>query len=595
MSAAAPVPVSDLEVRAELERVISSRTFARSQRQRRFIAYIVDATLTGRTDLLREQTLGMDIFERGPDFDPRADNIVRVEARRLRQRLEEYYSQEGAANPIVIQLPVGGYVPTFEPRPAAGPAGARRPRRRLLPVLAVLGVVLVAAGLAFLFRPATPSLAVLPFAVFDKAESAQMAAASLSEDLTQACSELPNLRVVARTSALRFKDTAAEPAEIGRRLGVRYLLEGSLDAKPGLYHVSARLIDVRTGFQVWSGAQDMPQSALRSSALSLAGAVAAALRLNPPPSHPADSTSAVARDLFLRARYLASQPNGQARLEAVQLYRNTVAADPRFAIAWAELARTLSLALFHDPAMGGQTASEIRSAAARALQLDPNLADAHFALARLAWCYDGNWAEAEPAFLRTLALNPNYASAHQAFALALAAQGRSSDALAHSRRAIELNPLSFVASNDYGVVLYCSHQFSQAVAHANRALELNPASTAPRYLRGVALTAMNQPLKAIPDLEAAAQANQRPPIALARLALAYQKAGRASSVQALYGEITTNAGAPFTARAWAELAVHQNQAALNHLIRAVKAHEPDTLFRQVDPAWAPLRTLPRFP
>src|SRR5215831_11935936 len=101
------------EARAELERILSSARFARSERLRKFLRYLVEVTLSGRLEMLRELPLGVDVFERGTNFDPRIDPIVRIDARRLRARLSEYYEAEGVAAPIVIEFELGSYVPRF--------------------------------------------------------------------------------------------------------------------------------------------------------------------------------------------------------------------------------------------------------------------------------------------------------------------------------------------------------------------------------------------------------------------------------------------------------------------------------------------------
>src|SRR5215475_12664464 len=135
--------------RLELERVLASPTFARNDRQSRFLRFIVERHLEGKDQELKESLVAVNVFGRSPDYDPKQDPIVRTEASRLRARLSEYYLGEGKEDPLVIELPKGGYVPAFRPRPALhGPApqDRRSPRRQLWAAAAIVCVVVLLAG-----------------------------------------------------------------------------------------------------------------------------------------------------------------------------------------------------------------------------------------------------------------------------------------------------------------------------------------------------------------------------------------------------------------------------------------------------------------
>lgn len=270
-------PIDPIEVREALEQVLRSQAFINAGRLSRLLRFVVERTLDGQGDQLKEYLLGVEVFDRPSEYDPRLDSIVRVEARRLRSKLAEYYDGEGAADAIRIRLVKGTYAPTFERRgPAAVPAPAsdvpRTSAARRMPrwaigagvAAAVLIVVIAARVWPTAARVAKPepivTIAVLPVHVFsDRAEDVRLAD-RLTDGITSELARNASLGVAAYTNARQFQDRRRPLTEVGAALGVRVVMETTLQASHGRVDLQARLVDVELGRKLWvedfSGAID---------------------------------------------------------------------------------------------------------------------------------------------------------------------------------------------------------------------------------------------------------------------------------------------------------------------------------------------------
>jgi adenylate cyclase len=224
--------ISTSEIRAELERILSSGIFATADRMKRFLCFVVTETLEGRGDELNESQLGAEVYDRNGIFDPRVDSIVRVDAGRLRSKLREFYVSDGRSNSIRIDIPKGSYKPSFK---KLKDLDASRSTQRFAKEQAAMKTV-----------------AVLPFADLSPHRDQDHFGDGVSEELAFALSRVPNLRVISQTSAFAFKGERTDVREIGRQLGVKSIVEGSVRKAKQKLRVMVRLADVATGFQIWS-------------------------------------------------------------------------------------------------------------------------------------------------------------------------------------------------------------------------------------------------------------------------------------------------------------------------------------------------------
>jgi adenylate cyclase len=266
------------EVRAQLERLLAAPVFA-TGRHPRFLRYVVERTLAGEADQLKEYVLGTEVFDRSDGYDQRLDSIVRVEARRLRAKLDEYYAGAGADDPVVIDVPRGSYAPTFRMRapilesPAESlPTEPTPPPHSLTRWVAIAGLAgaLAVVGLtgwrALPSTAATPEgvsaaatprtdirIAVLPFAFFSTDPEMAMLAARLTDGVTTELARLGTLSVVSRTSAAQFMSEQRPVSEVASILEADLIMEGSAVVEDGRLKVVARLVDGVLDRKVWVG------------------------------------------------------------------------------------------------------------------------------------------------------------------------------------------------------------------------------------------------------------------------------------------------------------------------------------------------------
>ena len=283
------------EIRHQLDRILASGPFANSDRLKRFLRYVVERTLAGEGDRLKEYVIGSEVFDRDDQYDPRLDSIVRVEAGRLRAKLDEYYVHAGLGDPLIIRLPRGGYAPAFEPRQPDAmplPAGAPRPNRgrtgfpRRYLLAAGLGLALLLVGIAVgrsSFRaPAANALApvtiaVLPFASYSTDEAATLLAARVTSGVTGELARLGTLGVVSHTSAVQFAGVRRPLREVAASLNADVILEGSLLTEGGRVRVDARLVDAALDRKFWVEEFDADAADVRELERRVATAAAAAI------------------------------------------------------------------------------------------------------------------------------------------------------------------------------------------------------------------------------------------------------------------------------------------------------------------------------
>jgi len=275
------------EVRAQIERILCSQTLSGSDQLKRLLRLVVERTLDGQPELLKEYSLGLDVFQRPPDYDPKVDPIVRVQAGRLRSKLIEYYASEGAHDSLVIRIPKGAYVPVFGARDSAAPAPDMKSRRQRvwlaaagLAVLVVVLVVLWAARDSI----AVPvdihrSVAVLPLQIFSESGSRGHIADQVAEVLTTELAKNKQLRILSRTTASKYRETTSSLPEIARVLGVRWVVEGGVGVQGSRVYVKLRAIDALTDRKVWADVFDCDLSELVAVNARAADSIAVAIEV----------------------------------------------------------------------------------------------------------------------------------------------------------------------------------------------------------------------------------------------------------------------------------------------------------------------------
>jgi TolB-like protein/Flp pilus assembly protein TadD len=456
-------------VRQELERILSSPGFARNERLSRFLRFIIERHLDAKDDEIKESLVAVAVFGRKPDYDPKLDSIVRTEAGRLRARLTEYYAGPGSGDPLIIEVPKGGYIPLFR-SPEVTPEPRNFPHKRLVltVALAALAITLSAIGIGIRrLRPTSLpiSIAVLPLENLSREPDSDYFVEGLTDEIIRNLSVIEGLAVRSRTSSFAFKGKPRDVREAGQQLGADYIVEGSVLRTGQTLRVNAQLVRVRDDLSLWSGKYDRELTDVFVIQDEISLGIVNNLRLHLGHGRRRYETSVDAYDLYLRA-----QPTFWGgvlgTLQSIVAFDKVIAKDPSFAPAYAGLGaayaiRSAQFPVEHAP----DELSKMRSAAEKAVQLDPLLAEAHWALALVDGRH-GRWREAERSYRRAIELDPNRSRTFFDFAMwLLYVLGRNEEALQQLRAAEKADPLSSEVQLGVAWVLMSFGRYDEAAVH----------------------------------------------------------------------------------------------------------------------------------
>jgi TolB-like protein/tetratricopeptide (TPR) repeat protein len=482
-------------VRATLDKILSSPGFVNAERLTRFLRYTVEETLNGQTDKLKESLLGIDVFGRKPTYDPRVDAVVRTEAVKLRARLRDYYESEGREDEVIIDLPKGGYIPAFrfrEKTPAAPstplPVEVHRthewqPAVATFLVLAVLGISIYLLARGKTHNPdarATElsSIAVLPFADLSPEKDQEYFCDGMTEEIIDALSRIGGIRVVARTSSFAFKGKQQDIREIGKKLNVAAVLEGSVRKDGNRLRVTAQLNSVADGYHLWSETYERELKDVFTVQDEISRAIVDTLQLKlsgrgiQPNLSPENVET---YELYLQGRYHWSRWRTEGAEQAIHYFEAAIQKDPKYAPAYAGVGYSYCWLGFFGALPPNEAMPKARQAAEKALSLDDSLAAAHTALAYVKALYEFDWPVAEREFKRAIELNAGDADAHFGYGIAyLAPQGRLDDAVHEMQIARDLDPLSPVQANYLGLAYQFVGRRAEAITQYKRALSLDP-------------------------------------------------------------------------------------------------------------------------
>ena len=388
-------------IREQLVRILNSGPFHQSQRRQRFLEYLVNETLAGRGERLKAYNVALEVFERPETFDPTVDPLVRIEAARLREKLREYYGTDGQSDAIHIDLPKGTYAPVIEFREGEQQVKSVSKRRMhwqiIVPALAIiLGLGTAGAWLTRdLWMPARapegPAIAILPFANLSDDPKQEYFSDGLTEDLmTELSRASRDLRVLARNTTFQYKGKAVDVPKIGRELGARYVLEGSVRRTNDRLRVMAQLIETQTGAHVWADRFDremadvfLVQDEIVSQIVAKIAGNFGVIDINEARSATRKNPDEIqAYDLVLRAQaVMRPEWSNETFSAAKELLRQAIALDPLNARARRELAYLAVIGWVLRFDKTPEPPQKITAQAAKAVQLDPADARAHMVAA----------------------------------------------------------------------------------------------------------------------------------------------------------------------------------------------------------------------
>jgi TolB-like protein/DNA-binding SARP family transcriptional activator/Flp pilus assembly protein TadD len=487
-------------------------------------------------------------------------------------------------------------------RPVAGKVGSGVFRRRARAVVVVLIVVAMAALAGWLLNGRDPApggpraIAVLPFVDLGPGNGHAYLGEGIAEELIGALGGMDGMRVVGRTSAFTFGGRDVSARQIGRTLDVDAILEGSVRVADGRLRVMARLVDVETGYHLWSETYERPmEDVLRIQdeiVRSIVGTLRGQLTTAPRDGAAVPLVDPEAYNLYLQGRFLWHRRTGPDLRRAVQLMEEAVRRAPDYARAHVGLGDAYAVLGFYDFLPPDDAFPAAKSAALRALELDPTLAGAHATLAYVALYHEWDWPRAEAEFQRAIELAPSYSTAHQWYANFLTAMGRFPEAEAAMRHAQELDPLSLIANAALGWVRYYAGEYELAVAQCQRTLDLDPDFELAHLWLGQALERLGRLDEAEDAVRRAVELGDRSAISRAALARILAHQGRDAEARAILADLVAEDGSrylPSYEIAQVHAALGDRAGALHWLERAYRERSHSMVFLRVDPGFETLR------
>ena len=452
-------------------------------------------------------------------------------------------------------------------------------------------------------KPSGPSVAVLPFVNMSPEQENEYFSDGMTEELTNVLSQVPGLRVASRTSAFTFKGMRVDATEIGDRLKVGALVEGSVRKVGDRIRVTAQLVDTATGYHRWSETyerkmenvfalqEELARAIVSTLPLGLAGLVTPTVR----PSTPVLD----AYTYYLRGRFHAAKRSVGGLTLGIEYLEQATELDPQYALAHAALAECWALRGFEEfgdlPPLIAMPRAKL--AVERALKLDDGLAEGYTWRGMIAFLFDWEWDRSEADFLRAIELRPAYSLAHTWYAVFLSAMTRREEALAQITRAMELDPLALPVQTASGAVLYQCRRYDEALARLTSVLELEPDNPRAHVWRARTYIAAQRFAEALSALQQAADRLGRYPMLLEQLGRALAFLGRHAEAEAVIAELQER-GTRERISPWHEGSILFALGRLDDWLRLmevlVRQRSGRLAFFRTEPTYDPVRGDPRF-
>ena len=383
---------------------------------------------------------------------------------------------------------------------------------------------------------AIESIAVIPFENQNKDAGSEWISDGLTESIINNLTQLPNLRVIARSSVFRYKGRENEPLAVGKELGVRAVLTGRLMQRGETMLISAELVDVRDNKQLWGEQYEKQLADMLSVQREIAREITNNLRptLSGMEQLRADkqyTVNAEAYQLYLKGRFYWNKRTPADLQKAIPFFEQAIEKDPNYAMAYSGLADSYALLTAYTNEPPRRLMPKAKEAALKALALDDKLAAAHASLGQITAYYDYDFATAERQYRRAIELNPNYATAHQWLAEHLAAMKRVDEAEVEIRRALELDPLSVIMNRIYADILMDARKYDEAIQQYHRTLDLDPNFPTARYFLGRAYEAKGMYDQAVEEYSKSVLMGRGSPEEVQKMKDAYAKSGWKAYVQ----------------------------------------------------------------
>jgi TolB-like protein/DNA-binding winged helix-turn-helix (wHTH) protein/Tfp pilus assembly protein PilF len=441
------------------------------------------------------------------------------------------------------------------------------------------------------------SVAVLPLKNLSSNPEQEYFSEGLTDELTARLASLQGLRVISATSAMQYRNTTKPLPAIAKELNVDAVVEGSVLRAGDRVRITAQLIEAAGDRHLWAESYERDERDVLTLQNDVARDIAEKIKLNLDPASRARLVAATpvdpkAHEEYLRGRYLWSRRSDFQ--QAILHFEAAIAADPNYAPAYAGLADCYALLSGYTLTPQDQAIPKARAAALKALELDPNLAEAHTSLALIAQNYDWDWQTADKEYRRAMELDPSYATGHQWYGEFLSFLGRFDEAETHFKRARELDPLSSAINTDYGVLLYYERRYDQAIEQFRAVLTRDPDFGRAHM---VALVYVQKHMYAEALANFGSVREDTPSAwAIANLVYIYGRAGQLEKAKATDKKLaaTTRGRVDPGPEIYAALGLGDKDRAFAGFKVALTQHSNMLVTLKVNPAYDPLRSDPRF-
>jgi TolB-like protein/Tfp pilus assembly protein PilF len=470
---------------------------------------------------------------------------------------------------------------------------ARRGYRLLVPVTAD-------ASPGALTGPRRIRLAVLPFENVSADAEQEFFSDGLTEEMITELGRLSpaQLGIIARTSAMQYKQSGKRIDQIGRELNVDYVLEGSVRLKQKRARITVQLIHVGDQTHLWAQSYDRELADIFQVQREVAQRVADSLAFELLPDTNARRGRAVpeAYEDYLRGRYHWNRGSDTDARLAIECFERALDSDPRYALAYSGIADCYGRLVWFSALPPLEAGPRAKSAATRALEIDPQLGEGRASMALVHFWYEWNWLEAEREFRRATELQPNYADVHNWYAAYLNVMGRFSEAAAEQKLAEELDPLSLTIAMNAADPHYFARSYGPAIENLKLVLRREPRFPGAHFNLGRVYAQNRMYAEAITAFESAAQLSGNRQ-ASAALAFAYARAGRVAEARRILAEMEQLAAVrymPSPQLALIHLGLSETEKALDCLERGFEEKSFWMIYLKADPVYDSLRAHPRF-
>ena len=480
-------------------------------------------------------------------------------------------------------------------------------KKLFIPALIAIAIVIIGMIIwrllpkkeAVSLLPSRPSIAVLPFDDLSPQRDQDHFCDGMTDDIIAKLSKLEGLKVISRTSVMRYKNTDKDIKVIGQELGVATIVEGSVRRENNNIRVNAQLINVEDGFHLWAETYDRELINVFDIQSDVAEKIARALKAKLSPEEiegiekkPTENLEAYS--LYLKGRWLWNKRNEEDLNKAIEYFEQAIEEDPNYSVAYAGLADSYIVLPDYSSFPTKKAYPKAEEAALKALEIDNTLAEAYTSLAMVKGAFEWDWLGAESDYKRAIELNPGYATAHHWYGWHLMWLGRHDEAIAEIKIAQELDPLSLVISRNLGQFFYYARQYDKAIEALQRTIDVDPNFSQVHLVLGSAYLQKSMYEEALAEFQ---KEISQTGIGITAIGITYAKMGRREEALQLLDDLIKRSKEEYVSRSGMAsfyFALRDDDQGFMWLDKAYEERDSGLNNIKTNPSYDSVRSEPRF-